>query len=215
MLSQKDAKMLNRPMTIDLKKIYCEEYLQSIEEKQFSKWVKNKLLNVFVILPFYFWIFIIVFIIMWIIVSYIIPDVSFADDSNYSIESINAPIPKFLYDNLLIECKEHKVKNIPHCLKTWLSIAYAESSMNIPTNYFWLMSKDKSIKSWVWKYKNYWYTAKEWGRFYWYDENTPAETRYCINENSSWTIWYCKNGRINFNYIFLNKELDVFIKNSL
>lgn len=217
MINKKEAKLLNRPFTIDLKAIHAREYLDSIETKTITKSVKSRLFNLFVLTPFYFWLFILIFIWMWIVVSYIIPDISFAEsDNNYYLETINTPIPKFLYDNLLIECKNniHWIKNYHHCLKTWLAIAYAESTMDNQNNYFWLTSDDKSIKSWVSRYSKYWYKAKNWAFFYW--SNWKAwPSMYCLSEFSSDTNWWCPNWQKNFNHIFLNQELDQFIKNTL
>lgn len=115
-------------------------------------------------------------------------------------------IPSFLYDNLKIECINQKARNIEHCLRTWLSIAYAESTWNVKNNYFWLTSEDKSIKSWVTRYNKYWYKAKSWFFFYW-DRWKLWASHYCTDEHSSWSKLGCPNGRKNFDHIFFQLKL--------
>ena len=74
---------------------------------------------------------------MGLVVSYIMTNnVNASDEKYYYIETIATPLPAFLYDNLLISCKEHKAKNTNHCLKTGLAIAYAESTWQVKNNYF-------------------------------------------------------------------------------
>ncbi len=112
-------------------------------------------------------------------------------------------IPAFLYDNLKIECDKNAI-NPDHCLRTWLSIAFAESTFwnyGISNNYFWLMSEDKSIKSWVSRYVRFWYTANSWEFFYW-SKDKVAKSRYCLSENSSWSVWYCENWLKNYLYMW-------------
>ena len=113
--------------------------------------------------------------------------------------------PKYIYLWLKNECIKQKAKEVKHCIKIWLAINYAESSFN--SSDLWLQSKDKSFKYWVKQYKKFWYKWKEWGRFYWYNSKKPAETHYCMSEESSWSIWYCKNWRNNFNKIFFNIKI--------
>jgi len=113
--------------------------------------------------------------------------------------------PKQMYLELKNECLKQKVKNAKHCIKTWLAINFAEASFR--TKDLGLQSKDKSVKFWVKQYKKYWYTTKEWWRFYWYNKNKPAETRYCMSEYSSQSIWWCPNWRKNFNIIFFNIKI--------
>ena len=194
------------PKGLNLRYAVAKDYLDSIDTQTLNKGLKNKIINLCVFVPFYFWIFIILFILMGLVVSYIMSNnVNASDEKYYYIETIATPLPAF------ISCKEHKAKNTNHCLKTGLAIAYAESTWQVKNNYFWLTSKDKSINSWTSRYVKYWYPAKNWGRFYWYNENRPAETRYCVSEESSWSVGWCKNWRKNFDYIFFNKELNNFI----
>lgn len=127
-----------------------------------------------------------------------------ANHNPYKIYWINREVPKFLYDNLKFEC-DKTAMNPKHCLKTWLSIAYAESTWGnwqaISYNYFWLTSIDKSIWSWVMRYNKYWYKSTNWFFFYW-DWWKLWASHYCTEEHSSWSNLWCPNWRKNFNYIY-------------
>jgi hypothetical protein len=200
----------NSTYTIDWKKyINCINLKAKMLEDEGYIYAPKKRYDVIYTYFFLYWI--IAFIIsLFIAFWYFIPTEAEASNS-YVVDEI--VIPKFLYDNLLIECtnEEHSLTNYHHCIKTWLAIAYAESTFNNQNNYFWLMSKDKSIKSWVTRYVKYWYTAKEWSFFYW-KNGISGESRYCMSEESSWSVGWCPNWLRNFNYIFMNQSLDLFIK---
>jgi hypothetical protein len=175
----------------------------------------NKLKELLVLLFdwFIYLLWIIIFILFWCYVWYLIMIWS-VDDTKADYK------PKITYNNLFIkwfikppfklysrlknECFKQKARNKEHCIKVWLSIAYAESSWKDLSTWYGLQSEKKDTQQWVKQYKLYWWKWKEWGRFYWYSSNKPAETRYCMSEKSSWSIWYCKNWRKNFNKIFFN-----------
>lgn len=122
---------------------------------------------------------------------------------NLKIEWKDKP-PFLLYSRLKDECYAQKVHNKKHCIKTWLSIAYAESSWKDLQTQFWLKSKDKSYKKWVKSYKKFWYKAQDWWYFYGYNKDKLAPTRYCVSEDSSWTVGWCPNWKKNFESIFFN-----------
>jgi len=196
---------------LDLRFACYKDYIDTIDTKTLNKGLKNKIINLCVIFPFYFWIFIILFILMGLVVSYIMPWYANAnDDRYYTIKTISNPLPGFLYDNVKIECNKQKTKNIHNCIKTTLAVNYAESTWNIPVN-FWIRAKDNNIKWFVTRYNKFWYKAKEWSFFYGSDWKV-WKSHYCTSEKSSWSVKWCPNGEKNFNYIFFDKELDVFIK---
>jgi hypothetical protein len=135
---------------------------------------------------------------------------AYADDGKeekitYENLTISGSIkPPFeIYSQLKDECFAQEVKDKKHCIKTWLSIAYAECTWRDLKTPFWLQSKDKSYKKWVKSYKKYWYKAKDWHFFYW-DWWELGKSHYCTEEESSWSKVWCPNGRKNFNRIFNN-----------
>lgn len=146
------------------------------------------------------WLIIIIAVITIICIGIKYTNASY-DYKDLTIKWVKKPNEK-IFNRLKNECVKQKVKNINHCIKTWLSIAYAESSFKDNHTPFWLKSKDKSYKKWVSSYKKYWYTAKDWSRFYW--NWKPSPTRYCTEEDSSKTVWWCPNWQKNFNKIFFN-----------
>lgn len=91
-----------------------------------------------------------------------------------------------------------------HCIKTGLSIAFAESSWKESKSQFGLQSKKKDVKTWVQKYTKYWFKAQEWGHFYGYWPWVVAPSHYCMSEKSSGKKGYCPNGRKSFNKVFFN-----------
>ncbi len=117
-----------------------------------------------------------------------------------SIKWVKKP-PFKLYSSLKDECTKQKARNIKHCIKTWISLNYAESSFK--TLDLWLKSKDTSIKYWVKQYNKYWYKSKNWHFFYW-DKNEIWKSNYCVTEHSSWSKKWCPNWKINFEKIYFN-----------
>jgi hypothetical protein len=140
--------------------------------------------------------FVTIVIVLWYIATPQVQAKVFKNDLN--VKWMN--IPDFLYNNLKIECSK-QAKDIKHCLKTWLSIAYAESTWNNKYNYFWLTSNDKSIKNWVMRYTKRWYKADSWEFFYWSNWK-PWKSHYCTSEESSNTQGWCPNWAKNFNHIY-------------
>lgn len=201
-LNKKSAKRLNRPMTIDLNRII-------LESKGYIYAPKKKYDFIFT----YFFIFWVIAFIFFILVGYTSFNKTNAqwpvNVTNYYIKWIPTKLPAFLYDNIKIECKNAKNKH--HCIKTSLSISYAESTWWIPTNYFGINAKDNDIHGFVSRYNRLWYKSKEWSFFYGSDWKA-WKSHYCLTEKSSWSVGDCPNWRKNFNYIFFNKELDIFIK---
>lgn len=110
--------------------------------------------------------------------------------------------PKEIYISLKEACIFHKAKNLKHCIKTWLSISYAESTWKDKKTGFGLQSKDKTAHRWAKSYVKYWYNAIDGDFFYgnWYS----PKSHYCMSEGSSWTKGWCPNWRKNFNKIYYN-----------
>lgn len=144
----------------------------------------------------------------WMSFFQIIPQAS-ANYENTSFKKLKIKWkkPPFkIYSKLKDECFKQDVKNKKHCIKVWLSIAYAESSWKDNHTPFGLQSEDKSFKKWVSSYKKYWYKAKDGSFFYW--KNWKAwKSHYCLSEDSSWIKWWCPNWLKNFNSIFYNISL--------
>lgn len=111
--------------------------------------------------------------------------------------------PFKLYSRLKNECFKQEARNKEHCIKIWLSIAYAESSWKDNHTPFWLQSKEKGFNKWVKSYNLYWYKAKNQYFFYWKDWKKP-KSNYCLSEESSWSQGWCPNGWKNFAKIFYN-----------
>lgn len=115
-------------------------------------------------------------------------------------------IPYKLFEGLRNECSVQNAKNQFHCIKTGLSIAYAESSWKDLYTPFGLQSKDKSVKKWVKSYNKYWYTAKN-GFFFYGDWGQYGRSHYCTDEESSGSKKGCPNGRKNFNKVYYSLSL--------
>ena len=114
-----------------------------------------------------------------------------------SIQSTKGIIPYGLYEGLERECRVQKVRNNFHCIKTGLSIAFAESSWKNTTTPFGLQSYEKWFRKWVSSYNNHWYKAQDWFFFYW-DLGKLGMSHYCTDEESSGSKKGCPNGRKNF-----------------
>ena len=130
---------------------------------------------------------------------------TYADDEKITYENLTiswSTKPPFkIYSMLKDECFVQDVLNKKHCIRTWLSINYAESSFNSLD--LWLTCEDKSVKNWVKKYKKWWYKAQDWHFFYW-DWGELGKSHYCTSELSSWSKKWCPFWKINFDSIFFN-----------
>ena len=115
-----------------------------------------------------------------------------------SIQSTFKIIPYKLFEWLERQCREQKVRDNFHCIKTWLSIANAESSWENMETPFWLQSSEKGYRKWVESYNKFWYKAQDWFFFYW-DWGVYGKSHYCTDEESSWSKKWCPNGKNNFN----------------
>ena len=133
------------------------------------------------------------------------PDANASEPHNITYQNLldNSTVkPPFkIYSRLKDQCFEQNVKNKEHCIKVWLSIAYAESSWKDYSTPFGLQSKDKWYKKWVKSYKKYWYKAKN-GFFFYGDWWKYWPSRYCPSEESSGSTKWCPNGRKNFDNTF-------------
>lgn len=106
-------------------------------------------------------------------------------------------IPYALFEGLRNECSVQNAKNKWHCIKTGLSIAYAESSWKDTVTPFGLQSKEKGYKKWVRSYNKYWYPATN-GFYFYGDWGVYGPSHYCTDEESSGSNYGCPNGRKNF-----------------
>ncbi len=114
-----------------------------------------------------------------------------------SIQSTKGIIPYGLYEGLEKECRVQNVRDNFHCIKTGLSIAFAESSWKNTTTPFGLQSYEKWFRKWVSSYNEFWYKAKDWFFFYG-DWGKYGKSHYCTDEESSGSKKGCPNGRKNF-----------------
>lgn len=121
---------------------------------------------------------------------------------NLSANSTMIP-PFTIYSKLKDECYRQEAKNKEHCIKTGLSIAYAESSWKDYQTPFWLQSTDKWYEKWVSSYLKYWYTSTNW-HFFYGDYGELWRSHYCTSEESSGSSYGCPNGRKNFDVTFNN-----------
>lgn len=121
-------------------------------------------------------------------------------------------------DSLITElsnaCKE--TSHYEHCFGIGLAISNTETGMGKYKSSHWFFwrkaSKDKSAYWFAWTYeRKYSIPSKynEWWMFYGYWPNEPAPTRYCMNEDSSNSKWYCPNGRKHFNAIYSKYRKEV------
>lgn len=196
MLKNREAKKLWRTTNIDIKYMCCLDYVNSVD----NKWFKNKLINWLIL-----WVFIIAVFNLLIVLMI---KTTWADEepkityANLSIEWMEKP-PFKLYSRLKDECYAQNVKDKAHCIRTWLSIAYAESSWKDLSTPFWLQSKEKWYKKWVKSYKLFWHKAQDWHFFYW-DWGELGKSYYCTSEQSSWSNLWCPFWKKNFERIFYN-----------
>lgn len=185
MISEKDAFLLGRKTTIDLKEINAREYLAS---KYPQEALKNKLWRI-----------------VWIVGLCVYLATLFL---NYGVNQADAYEPKItywkltsnstmqppfkIYHQLKDECYAQDVRDKEHCIRYGLSVAFAESSWKNYTTPFGLKSADKSYRKWVSSYNKYWYTATNAHFFYW-DWGEYGRSHYCTEEHSSGSTYGCPN----------------------
>lgn len=109
---------------------------------------------------------------------------------------------------ILFLCREFEKEsnwkyNKAHCLKLSFWVAKAESTrcqFAAYNNCWWLMprwrlakysDKFEAFRDWARRYKKYWYKSTPYD-LYWRDWK-PWKNRYCTEELSSWTHWWCPN----------------------
>ena len=198
-----EALLLGRKNTIDLKYILAKEYTKKVEKDDKIYLLKNFMKKALIISSIIWFIY--VCLVGW---GVIVPKTHWNfSESKITYENLinNSSIkPPFkIYHQLKDQCFAQKVKNKEHCIKVWLSIAYAESSWKDYKTPFWLQSKEKWFRKWVSSYKKYWYKAKN-GFFFYGDWGKLWLSRYCTSEESSGSTKWCPNGRINWDYIYNN-----------
>lgn len=196
-LSKQQAKKLDYPMTLDLREQKAREYLQT---KIGVKWVvRYYFIEAFAIVGIIlFWLALFAFFFMEADAKE--PKITY---DNLYIEGTDKKPPFKIYHQLKDECYAQEVNDKTHCIKTGLSIAYAESSWKDHHTPFGLQSKDKSYKKWVSSYKKYWHTATDWFFFYG-DWGKLGRSHYCTSEESSGSSKGCPNGKLNFESIYFS-----------
>ena len=117
------------------------------------------------------------------------------------LEKSSVQPPFTIYSKLKDECYAQNAIDKKHCIKTGLSVAYAESSWKDYQTPFWLQSRDKGYSKWVSSYVKYWYTSTNW-HFFYGDYGELGRSHYCTSEESSGSSYGCPNGRKNFDATF-------------
>lgn len=192
-LTQKQSKKLGYPMTIDLKEINAREYLE--KKHPFMKF-QNTFLK-------YFWITGLIWFLIVCAFGWSIFEAEASERITYQgmLDNSSVEPPFSIYSQLKDECYKQEAKDKKHCIKTGLSIAYAESSWKDTKTPFALQSKDKSYAKWVSSYNKYWYKATHMSFFYG-SNGKAGKSHYCLSEDSSWTDGWCPNGLKNSQSIF-------------
>lgn len=203
-LSKKQAKKLKMPMTIDLKKQAAEEYLY-LQKNTMEKIIHNNrsILKMISIV----WIILYIFIILsWGVnifpKAHASSNLAWNQDTSITYDKLvthsGMKPPREIYLGLKKECYEQGARDKLHCIKTGLSIAWAECSWKDYKTPFGLQSAEKWYKKWVRSYNLYWYKS-QWGFFFYWDWGQLGRSHYCTSEESSWSSLGCPNWRKNFN----------------
>jgi len=199
MYDKKTAKILWMNETIDLREINAREYLE------WKKTIINRMYwyAIKYIAPVWIFYFLIACIFGWGILSPEITNASYEGQITYEkmIHWSSVKPPFIIYSRLKDECYAQNARDKWHCIKTWLSIAYAECSWKDINTPFWLQSYEKWYKKWVRSYNKYWYKSQNWFFFYW-DWWKYGASHYCTSEESSWSHYGCPNWRRNFDNVY-------------
>ena len=183
-LTQKQAKKLGYPMTIDLREINAREYLE--KKHPFMKF-QNMFLKYFGIIGLIWFLIICAF--GWGIFQ---AEASDKITYDWMLQNSNVEPPFKIYSQLKDECYKQEAKDKKHCIKTGLAIAYAESSWKDTETPFGLQSKDKWYAKWVKSYTKFWFKSTHMSFFYG-SNGKAGKSHYCLSEDSSGTDGWCPN----------------------
>lgn len=133
--------------------------------------------------------------------------------STYKLQSkmISVGMDRPLSEVIINECKR-TAKDPKHCVVTASFISGAESTLgtNLDNckNVFWVAgkcftSRTEAVKDWVTRYNKYWHKQKDPNGFYSNSKSWKPKTRYCMDEDSSKSEWFCPNGHSNAWKVFL------------